>query len=183
MRGKGRFTFSSFVTSRSSCLSASAQRSMHAADDVLDELLGQLLQAVEIEERDLRLDHPELGEMAARLRLLGAERRAEAVDLAERRRRGLEVELAGLREVRLLAEVVGLEQRRRPLGRVGGEDRRVDEDEVAVVEEVADGLLDLVADRAARSAASSTAARDGDGSSGSRCRAPSARSDTARPAR
>ncbi len=84
-------------------------------------------------------------QVAARLRLLGAEGRTEAVDLAERRGRGLEVELPGLREVGLLAEVVGLEERRGPLARGGREDRRVDQHEVALVEEVADRLLDLAA--------------------------------------
>ena len=52
-------------------------------------------------EGDLGLDHPELGEVAARLRLLRAEGRAEAVDLAQRERGGFDVELAGLREVGL----------------------------------------------------------------------------------
>src|SRR5207253_1348158 len=69
-----------------------------AADDVLDELLSQRLQSVEVEEGHLGLDHPELHQMAARLRLLRAERGAEAVDLPERRGRRLEIQLAGLRE-------------------------------------------------------------------------------------
>ncbi len=115
--------------------------SRHAADDVLEEVLGELHVALEIHERDLGLDHPELGEVAARLRFLRAERRAEAVRLAERGRRGLHVELARLREVRGLAVVVGLEEVRRALARVGREDRRVDEREAAAVEEVAHALM------------------------------------------
>src|SRR5207237_1747284 len=71
-----------------------------AADEVFDELLRQLLQSVELEERNLRLDHPELHQMAARFRLLSAERRTEAVDLSERGGGRLEIELAGLREIR-----------------------------------------------------------------------------------
>ena len=62
-------------------------------------LFGDMLDVFEVGERHLRLDHPELGQMAAGLRLLGAERRAEAVDLAERHRIGFVVKLAGLRQV------------------------------------------------------------------------------------
>src|SRR5581483_1663259 len=116
-----------------------------APDDVFDEFLRELLQPVELEERHLRLHHPELHEMAARLRLLGAERRAEAVDTAEGSSSRLEIKLAGLRQERLLAEVVRLEQRRRSLSRVGGEDRRIDQDEIAIVEKVANRFLDLIA--------------------------------------
>jgi hypothetical protein len=83
--------------------------------------------------------------VAARLGLLGAERRAEAVDLAERRRGRLAVELAGLREVRLLLEVVDLEQARAALADGAGQDGRVDAHEAALVEEVVDRLLDLAA--------------------------------------
>ena len=117
-----------------------------AADEVDDEVLGELAEALEIEERDLGLDHPELGQVAPRLRLFGAEGRAEAVDLAERGRRRLEVELSGLREVRLVAEVVRLEEGRRPLDGGSRQDRRVDPDELALVEEVRDRLLHLRAD-------------------------------------
>src|SRR5262249_52280450 len=104
-----------------------------AADDVREELLRELEQARELEERDLRLDHPELGEVAARLRFLGTERRPEAVDPSEGHARRLEVELSRLREIGLLVEVRGLEQRGGPLAGVRREDRRVDEDEVAIV--------------------------------------------------
>ena len=48
----------------------------------------------------LRLDHPELGQVAAGLRLFRAEGRAEAVDLAQRQSRGLDIKLAGLRQDR-----------------------------------------------------------------------------------
>ena len=68
MRGKGAFTFSSFVVSRSRTLSSSRRVSSTRADDEREELLGEVHVAVEVHERDLGLDHPELGEVAARLR-------------------------------------------------------------------------------------------------------------------
>src|SRR5215208_7794214 len=56
----------------------------------------------------------------------------------------LAVELARLREVRgPLLEVLGREEAA-PLADRRGQDRRVDADEVALVEEVLDPLLDLV---------------------------------------
>ena len=61
---------------------------------------------VEVEERALRLDHPELGEMAGGVGVLRAERRPEGVDVGERQGGGLGVELAGDGEVRGLAEEV-----------------------------------------------------------------------------
>jgi hypothetical protein len=116
----------------------------HAGDDEGHEPLGELHVAGEVHEGDLWLDHPELGEVAARLALLGAEGGAEAVRLAEGRGRSLHVELAGLREVSRIAVVVGLEERARALAGVGREDRRIDEREVELVEVVAHGLDDRV---------------------------------------
>ena len=60
----------------------------------------------EVGEGDLGLDHPELGEVPARVRVLGAERRAEGVDLREREAVALDVELARHREVGLAPEEV-----------------------------------------------------------------------------
>ena len=137
---------SSFETSRSSRFEVFGAAVEDAGDDLGEELLGEIEQTVEAEPGDLGLDHPELGQVAAGLGLLGAEGRTEAVDLAEGRAGGLEVELAGLRQVGRFAEVVGLEQRRGALARGRRQDRRVDVGEAAVVEEVADGLADLVAD-------------------------------------
>ena len=118
----------------------------HARDHRGDESFGERDHVVEVGVGHLGLDHPELGEVAARLALLGAERRAEAVDLAERHRVGFVVELAALRQVRrLVVEVLHREQRRRAFARGGREDRRVGEDEALVVEEVAHGVDDLVA--------------------------------------
>ena len=120
------------------------ERRLH---DVRDEVFHELHVAVEVHEGHLRLDHPELGQVAARLRLLGAEGGAEAVDLAERHRARLHVELAGLGEVGLAEVEVGdLEEGGGPLAGARREDRRVDEGEAAPVEEVADGLHDRVPD-------------------------------------
>ena len=80
--------------SRSRSASSAAALGEHALDDVDEEVLGEVHVVVEVDEGDLGLDHPELGQVAARLRLLGAEGRPEAVDLAERHRAGLHVELA-----------------------------------------------------------------------------------------
>ena len=57
------------------------------AEDALEERLGEVHVVVEFEEGHLRFDHPELGEVARGVGVLGPEGRAEGVDLAERRRR------------------------------------------------------------------------------------------------
>ena len=55
----------------------------HALDHERHQLLGQRADIVEMREGDLRLDHPELCQVAARLGFLGAERRPKAVALAD----------------------------------------------------------------------------------------------------
>ncbi len=116
----------------------------HARHHRDHQVLGQLDDIVELREGDLRLDHPELGEMAARLRLLGPERRAEAVDAAEGHGVGLVVELAALREVRRgVVEVLDREERRRALAGRRREYRRVGQDEATIVEERPHGGDDL----------------------------------------
>jgi hypothetical protein len=127
----------------------------HGGEDELEEVLGEVGVGGEIGERDLRLDHPELGEVAAGVRVLGAEGRAEGVDPAHRQAIGLDVELARDRQVGLLAEEVlvpvdgaggrarragGVEGRdpehlAGALGVAAGDDRRVDPEEAALVEE------------------------------------------------
>ena len=67
--------------------------------------------------RNLGLDHPEFGKVAARFGFFGAERRAKGVNLAQGHGAGFAVKLAGLREVGLLSEVIGFEERRRCLRR------------------------------------------------------------------
>src|SRR5439155_3474834 len=85
--------------------------------------------------------HPEFGEVPARFRFFGAERRAEAVHFAKRRRRGFDVQLAGLGEVGFPeVEIVGREQSARVLADGAGENRRVYEREAPLVEEIADRL-------------------------------------------
>lgn len=60
----------------------------------------------EVAEGDLRLDHPELCQVAGGVGVLGAEGGAEGVDVGQRARVVLPLHLAGDREVRLLAEEV-----------------------------------------------------------------------------
>jgi hypothetical protein len=115
-------------------------------DERRHEVLGKLAETLELEEGDLRLDHPELGQVAPRFRLLRAEGRPEAVHLAERRGRGLQVQLPRLREIGLVPEVVRLEERRGPLDRGARQDRRVDPHVLALVKEVRDRLLHLRTD-------------------------------------
>ena len=127
---------------------------------------------LERREGPLRLHHPELDQVPARLALLGAEGRAEAVDAPERQRRGLLVELAALRQVGLLVEVLGLEQRARALARVRREDRRVHQQEALAVHEVAQGADQLRPDPQDGVLPRTSAATGAGGPSGSRCRAP-----------
>ena len=107
-----------------------------------DELLLDLHELVEIAEGHLRLDHPELLEMAAGLALFGAEGGAEAVDLAEGEDVGLVVQLAGLGQIRGLTVIVDREERGGAFGRGRREDGRVDVDVTVAVQPLADGLDD-----------------------------------------
>ncbi len=118
----------------------------HARDERCDQLLGEIHVAGEVHECDLRLEHPELHQVPPGLRLLGAERRPEAIHLAEREGAGLEVELAALREIRVLVEVRRLEQRRGALARRRRQDRRIEQHEAALIEELAAGAHHLAAD-------------------------------------
>src|SRR3546814_9692640 len=58
---------------------------------------------------NLRLDHPELGEMAGGIGVFGAEGGAEGINLAQRETVGFDIELAGHREKRFLAEEIARE--------------------------------------------------------------------------
>ena len=84
-----------------------------ALHDETDQPLGQIHQVVEFGVGDFRLDHPELGEVAARLRFLRAKCWTERIHLAQRHRRRFDVKLAGLREVCLLVEIIHREKRAR----------------------------------------------------------------------
>ena len=132
----------------------------HAANDVLDHRFRHFHVAVEVAERHLRLDHPELGGVARGVGILGAERGAERVNVAERHGEVLGVELAGDGQARLLAEeilavidlaVLGagrvfkverrhLEHLARALAVGAGDDRGVDVDKAAALEELMHGV-------------------------------------------
>jgi hypothetical protein len=73
----------------------------HARHRPHEQALLELDDVLERGPRPLRLHHPELDQVPARLALLGAERGAETVHAAERHGRGLHVELAALRQVAL----------------------------------------------------------------------------------
>ena len=78
----------------------------HGPEGVLEEVLGESGIGVQVGEGDLRLDHPELGQVAARVRVLGPEGGPEGVDARERQAVGLHVELTGDREEGRAAEEV-----------------------------------------------------------------------------
>ena len=162
---------SSFATSPFSTRSSKKARSSGALlqqrlERELQQPLGQRRVVGEIGERDLRLDHPELGEMAAGVGVLGAERRPERVDLGEREAVGLDVELPRHGQERLAAEEILARNRPCPRGVRGrlarssvdtrnscarafgvgrGDDRRVDPEEAVLVEEAMDRLRQRVA--------------------------------------
>ena len=75
-------------------------------DDALEKRLGERHVVLQIEEGHLRLDHPELGQMARRVGVLRAKRRAKGVDLAQRAGKTLDLQLAADRQVRRLAEKI-----------------------------------------------------------------------------
>ena len=119
----------------------------------------------DVVEGDLGLDHPELGEVARSVGVLGAESRAEGVDAAQGLAVGLDVELARDGEGGGLAEEVlgvvdrtaglgeglevegrDLEHLARALGVGGGDEGRVDVVEAALLEELVDGEGHAVAD-------------------------------------
>ena len=81
-----------------------------AVDGLADDRLDVRHKVVEREKRELGLEVRVLGEVAARVRVLGAERLLHAEDVAERGQACLEVELGGLGEERGLAVVVELEE-------------------------------------------------------------------------
>ena len=78
------------------------------AEDALQEVLRQVGEIAEVREGDLRLDHPELGEMPAGVGVLRPEGRSEGVDLAHGQAVGLDVELPRYGEKRVPAEEIFL---------------------------------------------------------------------------
>ena len=111
-------------------------------------------------ERHLRLDHPELGGVALGVGVLGTERRAEGIHVAEGHGEVLGVELAGDGQARLLAEEVlavvhgavlrlgdvvqvkrrHLEHLARALAVAARDDGGLDIDKAAALEELVDGV-------------------------------------------
>ena len=145
MRGNGDVTFSSLLVSRSRICSSRRRCVERPTHDVDHQTLSELHHIVERRVRHLGFDHPELRQMAARLRLLGAEGRPEPVHPAERHRVRLVVQLTALREIRRgVFEVLDRKERGRAFARRRREDRRVREDEPATVEEVAHRVDHLV---------------------------------------
>ena len=111
-----------------------------------DEVFGEFQEAVEVHEGDLRLDHPELGEVAAGFGFLRAEGGAEAVDLAQGEGGGLDVKLAGLGEVGGVAEVIDGEERGGAFAGRRRQDGRVGADEAVGVKILRGGAHDFGAD-------------------------------------
>ncbi len=111
----------------------------HALDDIGDELLFHRHHVFQRVKRHLRLHHPELGQVAARLRFLGAEGRPEAVHLAEGGDVGLVVKLARLRQIGRLAEVIHLKQGGGLLACRRRDDGRIHQQVAVVVQPLAHG--------------------------------------------
>ena len=78
----------------------------HGPADVPEARLGQVGVVGQVGEGDLGLDHPELGQVAGGVGVLGPEGRPERVHPAHGQAVGLDVELAGDGEVGLPAEEV-----------------------------------------------------------------------------
>ena len=79
----------------------------HGSQEALQEVFGEVGVVVQIGKGDLGLDHPELGQVPGRVRILGAERGTEGVDPTECQAIRLDVELARDRQTGRLTEKVG----------------------------------------------------------------------------
>ena len=143
---------------------------------ILEKLLGEPHVVFELVESHLRLDHPKLGQVARRIAVLGAKRRAECVNFGERRRENLAFELAADRQIGRLGEKILLPidlavgrarrllqiQRRhaehlpRAFAVRGGDDRRLHVEKIALLEKRVDRVGQRVAH--AKSGAESIAA-------------------------
>ena len=161
---------------------SSARSSSIARKTVLEEALRQVGVVGQVGEGDLRLDHPELGQVAAGVGVLRAERRPEGVDAGQRQAVGLDVELArhgqerGLAEevLRVVDRAVGrarqvgqvqrgdAEQLAGALGVAGRQDRRVHPEEAVLVEVAMDGHGQAVPDAGHRADAVRAHAQVGD---------------------
>lgn len=88
---------------RSPPIAVAGQSILH---NEFNELFGKLHIVFEMHVRDLRLDHPNLGEVPTRRRFLRAKGRAETIHFTEGQCLRFLVKLAVLRQIRLLAEII-----------------------------------------------------------------------------
>ncbi len=119
-------------------------------DAELDALFHQDHIVIEVGKGDLGFDHPELGSVTGGVALLGAEGRAEGIDIAESEGKRLDVELAGDGQRSLAAIEVGLGRLALVVesgdgkglsgafGIVSGDLGRMDVDEAAALKEFVD---------------------------------------------
>ena len=125
--------------------------------------MGEVHVVEDVVEGGFRLDHPEFGQVPGRVRVLGAERRAERVDLAHAAGVGLAFELPADGEIRGPVEEIemvidfrafagefverergDLEHRARPFAIAGGDDRRVQVQKAFFLEILMDRIADAV---------------------------------------
>ena len=76
------------------------------ANQIFEEILRQIHVLSDFVERDFRLYHPKLGQVARRIRILGAERRAERINRAQRHRTQFTFELSRYSEAGRFAEEI-----------------------------------------------------------------------------
>ena len=119
----------------------------------LDEFLPQIHVPLQVAEGHLGFDHPKLGRMARGIGILGAESGAEGIDVGEGAGERLAFQLAADGEVSALAEEIGFrffvdvaleggdpEHLARAFAIARGDDRRVHVNEIALLEELVDGV-------------------------------------------
>ena len=132
----------------------------------LDEFLFEVHEVLFVVEADFRFDHPEFGQVARCVRVLGTESRSEGVDGSEACGSEFAFELSGNSQTRCLAEEVvvifdlsvlvflevvevfgsDLEHLSCAFTVAGCDERRVEIDEALLVEEGVDGVGHLVTD-------------------------------------
>ena len=117
----------------------------HALHQKAQKLLRQRHQIIQRGIGHLRLHHPELRQVAPRLRLLGAKGGPERIHLAQRHRCAFDIQLAALREVRLVPEVLDGKQRAGSFAGGRSENRRVGKDKAVIVEKIPRRLDDFSA--------------------------------------
>ena len=134
------------------------------ADEVFEEILGEVHVVVDIVERHFGFDHPEFGKVARRVALLGTEGRSEGVDLSDGQCAKFAFQLSGdgesggfAKEVLRVVDFAIIGLRRvgeversdlkhlsSPFGIAAGDERRVEVEEATIVEELVDGESHVV---------------------------------------